>query len=161
MRELEWWKIRISRPLMFCIYIGYEVDKCCWLFQQATVSLVFTSYVELVALISRQLMTPGLSHANIHQLNWLIASFKGKVLHANSKYQQGRFESLKWHAPDHLVQELDVVCGTKYLHSWLYESSHKMVKDSDRSILKDRLTAIEKRWTVKCTAAPAEVTRQR
>lgn len=85
-------------------------------------------YVDMVEFFYRNYLGSVWSNKELIELSEKIQKFKGSVYDVFSDHQASKVRSRNWHALDHVCDAIKKVCDHVYLHTGLFEISHKRFK---------------------------------
>lgn len=114
---------------MVAPFLGAVVDTCCGTEEKAPVTNTYVAYSELLDFIYRRRTYPSWNEAELGVLITMIGSFKTIARDTFGKYQASNMGTSKWHALEHVVDNLRDLGGIQYMHGGLYEQSHKNFKE--------------------------------
>lgn len=123
-------------------FIAGMVDRCCDL-TEAPVTSAFVNFVDLHQTLFQYNEHRGWSRKQLLSLSIDIKNFQKAALNAFSTYQPSNMRTCKWHALDHLVDDLRDIGNISALHAGLYESTHRIFKALYRKSSKRSASAME------------------
>lgn len=109
-------------------FIGAIVDECWGLSETSEITNIFTAYVDGVNCIIWKPLSPEWTEEELCRLESRIISFKELARKILSNYQPSQLGTHKWHALDHICEDLQEMGDMAKLHAGLFASSHQDFK---------------------------------
>ena len=124
-------------------FIGMFSDRCCGESSIAPCTNLFVEYVDLMQMTMSYRGTKQWTRSKIETLEKMIEQFKNHATDLFGDHQRSRFRTEKFHALDHICQDIRRMGSIVSGDAGLYEHAHTLVKTAYRSGSKRRQSVMD------------------
>ena len=124
-------------------FIGALIDRLCGEVDQCPTTTVMTLYNEMVKGLRRFGMDPGYTEGDLKKLKCKIEQFKESARLVYADFQSSGMGTLKFHALEHVISDIERIGSLDSMDAGIYESSHREVKDHYRGTSRRKATVMD------------------